>query len=129
MSSSSDNNVKHGSKRLKEDGCEEAEATSKRCQTTDGTKFEDELRETIILLLANRNPDSTICPSEVPRHLSNNSAQTWRERMPDTRQAAFALADAEIVEIRQRGRVVDHRSPIRGPLRIGRGKKWGSLGE
>ena len=73
------------------------------------------LRSGILDMLGSRRSGATCCPSEIPRR---HFPSTWRERMEDTRQAAFELADEGVIEITQQGEVIDYRQPIKGPIRL-----------
>jgi len=66
-------------------------------------------------LLRQRGPDKTICPSEVARSLFAPSE--WRAHMAQVREVAFRLVEAGLIDVTQRGRVVDtHRA--KGPIRL-----------
>ena len=75
-----------------------------------------ELEETILALLAARADTSTICPSDAARAVA---PEDWRPLMESARQAAAHLVSRGLVEITQRGEVVDPAS-ARGPIRIRR---------
>jgi Protein of unknown function (DUF3253) len=70
------------------------------------------------VLLQARKPDSSICPSDVPRALVSE----WRSYMPDVRRVAFALAIEGSIVITQRGLPVDlekfGRGEVLGPIRL-----------
>lgn len=66
-------------------------------------------------LAAHRGPTSSTCPSDVARSVGGDR---WRELMDDTRATARRLAAAGVVEITQRGSVVDPNDDWRGPIRI-----------
>ena len=74
-------------------------------------------REAILALLARRRPGATICPSEAARALGGDEGSSWRPLMPAVREAAAALADEGLVEVTQRGAVVDGRE-ARGAVRV-----------
>jgi len=74
------------------------------------------LERSIDELLDQRHTEASICPSEAARAVG---ADGWRELMPEARAAAGRLADAGVVEVTQRGEVVDVRT-ARGPVRIRR---------
>ncbi|MBT0565577.1 DUF3253 domain-containing protein [Williamsia sp. CHRR-6] len=74
------------------------------------------LREQILALLDARRDGATICPSEVARAIA--PAQ-WRRLMDAVRAVARELVEEGVVEITQRGHVVDPAS-ARGPIRIRR---------
>ena len=73
------------------------------------------VEDTILALLARRDPDKTICPSEAARAL----AEDWRPLMPEVREAAYAMADRGELEVTQKGEVVDGRT-ARGAIRLRR---------
>jgi predicted nucleic acid-binding Zn ribbon protein len=77
------------------------------------------LEERILALLGARPAAATICPSEVARE----AAEDWRPWMEPVRRAARRLVARGLVEIRQKGRVVDP-STARGPIRLGRGPEF-----
>lgn len=66
-------------------------------------------------LAAHRGRTSSTCPSDVARSVGGDR---WRELMDDARQTARRLAVAGVVEITQRGSVVDPHDDWRGPIRI-----------
>ena len=74
-------------------------------------------REAILALLAERRPGASICPSEAARALAGDDPADWRPRMAAVREAAAALADEGLVEVTQRGHLVDGRT-ARGPVRM-----------
>ncbi len=76
----------------------------------------------ILELLAQRDPEKTICPSEAARAVSgagDQSDEAWRDLMEPARRAASRLVDAGEIVVTQRGKVVD---PVaaNGPIRLGR---------
>lgn len=76
-----------------------------------------ELERAILELLDQRDPASTICPSEAAREVGEDG--TWRSLMDAAREAAGRLVAAGEVEITQGGKVVD-LTGARGPIRIRR---------
>ncbi len=76
-----------------------------------------ELERTILSLLAQRAPTSTICPSDAARAVG--TAEDWRDLMDPARAAAQRLVEAGEVEITQSGKVVD-LATAKGPVRIRR---------
>ncbi len=94
------------------------------------------LRAKILELLRSRS--GTMCPSEAPRRLrpadwrcgrlrgraaaraAEPAAGARRRRplMEATREEARALAAQGLLHITQRGRVLDHSKPWRGPIRL-----------
>ncbi|MEJ6401351.1 DUF3253 domain-containing protein [Yoonia sp. 2307UL14-13] len=61
---------------------------------------------------AGLRPDTTFCPSEVARALTDD----WRPLMPLVRDVA---ADLSELRVTQKGQPVDPRS-AKGPIRLGR---------
>jgi hypothetical protein len=87
---------------------------------TDGSARNDQderLERTILSLLDQRAPTSTICPSDAARAVGTEDG--WRQLMDRARDAAQRLVDAGDVEITQDGRVVE-LSRATGPIRIRR---------
>ncbi|HMN99867.1 MAG TPA: DUF3253 domain-containing protein [Miltoncostaeaceae bacterium] len=78
------------------------------------------LRAAMLTLLRARDPARTICPSDAAR-VAGGAA--WRAAMQPARDVAADLADAGVLEVRQRGRPVDIRG-ARGPVRLARGPAW-----
>ena len=74
------------------------------------------LERTIDVLLGQRRPGASICPSEAARA---GDPLGWRELMPAARSAAGRLAGAGTVEVTQGGEVVDVAT-ARGPVRVRR---------
>jgi len=75
-----------------------------------------QLSAAILSVLEQRRAEVTICPSDIARAAAPNS---WRRLMPLVREAAVGLAERNLIEITQRGRVVDGRI-TRGPIRLRR---------
>lgn len=75
-----------------------------------------DLEATILELLARRASTSTICPSDAARAVGGES---WRDLMEPVRAAARRLEAEGLVDIMQRGEVVDPAS-AKGPIRIRR---------
>lgn len=78
------------------------------------------IADTIRDLLSQRDPDKTICPSEVARALRDDD---WRDLMDPVRAEAAALADVSVIDITQKGEAVDPHN-YAGPIRLRRGPKW-----
>lgn len=76
---------------------------------------DDEIKRAITGLLASRQPDATICPSEAARALA---PADWRPLMPRVRAVAVAMAGRGELEIRQRGVAVSPDAPLHGPIRL-----------
>ncbi len=76
------------------------------------------LEAAILLLLAERGPGKTICPSEAARAVTeSDSPSAWRPLMQAARDAAHRLVAAGRIVITQRGRPVDSAT-ARGPIRL-----------
>ncbi|MCW2811637.1 MAG: hypothetical protein JWP61_2095 [Friedmanniella sp.] len=71
-------------------------------------------------LLRHRRPEVTICPSDAARVAGGEG---WRTAMDAAREVATELADAGVLEVRQKGVRVDARTAT-GPLRLARGAAW-----
>jgi Protein of unknown function (DUF3253) len=69
----------------------------------------------ILALLAERDADHTICPSEVARKLAPDA---WRPLMPAIRRVARALVTDGALELRQRGVPISPEVEPRGPIRL-----------
>jgi len=84
-----------------------------------------ELEAAIAELLDGRAMSATICPSEAARHVaSGDDPEGWRELMEPARRAARRMVAAGVLEILQRGRVVDP-STAKGPIRLRRVRSVG----
>ena len=66
-------------------------------------------------LLAERDADASICPSEVARRLWPDH---WRAHMTTVREVATAQMQAGLLLITQRGKAVDLSLPLRGAIRL-----------
>ncbi len=75
-------------------------------------------REATLALLAARDKDATVCPSEVARVVAGE-AGAWREAMPDVHAAVDALVDEGAVRLSWKGRPLALRA---GPYRIARAR-------
>jgi hypothetical protein len=71
----------------------------------------------IFHLLALRQSGATICPSEVARALAPEGG-AWRDRMPQVRQVAQALAQQHRLRVTRGGAPVEATAPG-GPIRLG----------
>ena len=76
-----------------------------------------ELERTILHLLDQRAPTSTICPSDAARAVGSKDG--WRDLMDPARAAAQRLVEEGKVVITQGGKVVD-LATAQGPIRIRR---------
>ncbi len=77
-----------------------------------------DIEHAIVLLLDQRKPGATICPSEVARSLASDGGP-WRALMPQVRQVAQALAQDGRLHVTRGGAQVDATSRG-GPIRLGR---------
>lgn len=79
----------------------------------------DAVRAAILALLAERAPETTICPSEVARKTvtatSADTAADWRIAMPIVHAAVDQLVDQGMVQLSWKGRPLLERA---GPYRI-----------
>lgn len=75
------------------------------------------IEETILGLLAAREPGKTICPSEAARALGGTEEE-WRARMEPVREVARAMVARGELEITQRGEPVADPADTRGPIRL-----------
>jgi hypothetical protein len=81
---------------------------------------EENLRKTILRLLAERGPAKTICPSEVARAAAGSDERSaWEPLMEPVRAAARTLVAAGDIVITQSGHVVDGDT-AKGPIRLRR---------
>jgi hypothetical protein len=74
------------------------------------------LERAILDLLAGRQRDATICPSEAAKRVRPDA---WRDLMEPARRAARRLVVRGEIEVTQGGRVVDP-STAKGPIRLRR---------
>ena len=75
----------------------------------------ENIRATILRLIAKRGMEKTICPSEVARELWPDN---WRPYMADVRHVAEQMARAEEIVILQRGKKIELKPGV-GPIRLG----------
>jgi len=87
---------------------------SDACRRAKVTDTDRVLEAAIQTLLDQRSRDSTICPSEAARVVGGDE---WRDLMEPSRRAARRLVAQGVVEITQKGKVVDP-STAKGPIRI-----------
>ena len=80
-----------------------------------GEPDQHDAQRAILDLLAQRDPDKTICPSDAARALGGDNG--FRPLMPLVRAAAGALVASGDVVVTQRGRVVD-LATARGAIRL-----------
>lgn len=90
------------------------------------TKQESIVRVRVQDLAEKRDFPKTICPSEVARAFSSEElaqlgAEGWRDTMHPVRQVVWKMRDEGIVEILQRGEVLDvtvRLEEVSGPIRV-----------
>jgi hypothetical protein len=80
----------------------------------------ERLQALIVEMLGART--GSMCPSEVARAVE--PWNEWRSRMPGVREAARALAERHVVQVTQRGRVLDPHAAWSGALRLSRGARF-----
>lgn len=73
------------------------------------------LRDQIVILVDQRGPGKTICPSEVARAVRPDD---WRPLMKKVRQAAIRLADDGHISIYRKGKPIP-TDQVRGVIRLG----------
>lgn len=73
------------------------------------------LEAAIRALAGHRGSRSSTCPSDAARAVGGDE---WRALMDDARDIARSLARAGVVQITQRGAVLDPDADWRGPVRI-----------
>ena len=76
-------------------------------------------RAAIEQALAARGPGKTICPSEAARLAGGDDG--FRDWMPDVRAAAGAMVADGVLEVTQKGEVVD-LATVRGAIRLRRAR-------
>lgn len=76
-----------------------------------------DIRQTILDLLAGRNPEKIICPSEVARAYGG---EDWRDLMDEVRDVAATLTCEGTIRVPQKGETVDIAT-ARGLVRFARG--------
>ncbi|WP_158884596.1 DUF3253 domain-containing protein [Rhodanobacter sp. L36] len=79
------------------------------------------IQKQLLSLLAERKPESSICPSDVARALFPDDEPAWRALMPKIRSIAVALAREDRIEITRGGRRLHLDSIKGGPIRLHRG--------
>lgn len=78
---------------------------------------QDEIDAKILELVLERGPEKSICPSDVARALVGSNEKEWRLLMKPIRTRAIALAKAERIEIRRKGKPADP-SNFKGVYRL-----------
>ncbi len=78
----------------------------------------DPAAQAILLLLAARGADKSICPTEAARVLAGNPQDdSWRAKLSPVRLAAQRLARAGRLQILRKGKPVDPEE-LRGVIRL-----------
>jgi Protein of unknown function (DUF3253) len=77
----------------------------------------DRVTAAVLALATHRAPDRTICPSDAARAVGG---EQWRATMPVVHDVARRLAKDGVVEVLQRGKVLDPVADWSGPVRIRR---------
>lgn len=98
------------------DDWESVKYCSKRCRGRRLDETDRSLERAILELLDARGRGASICPSEAARRV-RPEGDAWRTLMERAREAARRLVARGLIEILQRGRVVDP-STARGPIRL-----------
>lgn len=83
---------------------------------------DDCIAKEILKLLASRDCQSSICPSEVARLLAND--QEWRKWMPRIRKVGTQLAYEGLIRITQGSETVSPTEEPKGPIRYRRGLNY-----
>jgi hypothetical protein len=78
---------------------------------------DDEIVQAVFMLLRQRGPAASICPSDAARSLAA-AADGWRALMPRVRELARAEARAGRLRITQGPRTLDPEQPVRGAIRL-----------
>ena len=86
--------------------------------TQTGGSEEERLRNAITGLLEKREVGKTICPSEASREVFGQGGNE-REYMNRTRDVVRTMVEEGVVEVTQRGNVVD-MDCAKGPIRLRR---------
>jgi hypothetical protein len=77
------------------------------------------IAETILRLIAARDPGKTICPSEVARELGGPQPDDWSPLMQPIRRIAVRMTKAGEVAILRKGKPVEDPDDFRGIYRLG----------
>jgi len=76
----------------------------------------DTIAATILTMLGERQPGSSICPSQAARRLAGPDAG-WRALMPHIRTVALDLARNGRIRVLQKGREAE-LATLKGPYRL-----------
>jgi len=98
---------------------DEVRFCSERCRTRRDRGMDEQIEDAILTLLAERAATSSICPSDAARRMAGEI--DWRPLMETARAAARRLVARDLIEVTQRGRVVDP-STAKGPIRLRRAR-------
>ena len=91
---------------------------SAACRKTGVSATDRQLESAILELLQFRGAGKSICPSEAAVKVSGSNSDTvWKPMMPSARSAARRLFAKGLVDIMQKGQLVDP-STAKGPIRI-----------
>jgi hypothetical protein len=88
---------------------------SHACRKRGIRTIDQQLEDAMLGQLNCRRRGASICPSETARAVAGDT--DWRQLMEPVRRAARRLANRDLVQILQGGRVVDP-SDFRGPIRV-----------
>jgi len=101
---------------------DEVRYCSERCRTRRDLGLDAQMEDAILTLLAERATTSSICPSDAARRAAGED--DWRPLMETARAAARRLVARNLIEVTQRGQVVDP-STAKGPIRLRRRRGTG----
>jgi hypothetical protein len=87
-----------------------------------------DIERVMLELLAQRDADVSICPSEVARALEPHSERAWREMMPRVRDAAADMARVGRIRITRGDVELDLGELTGGPMRLRRGAQFEDRG-
>lgn len=83
---------------------------------------DDHIAKEILSLLASRDCNSSICPSEVARLLADDNE--WRDWMPRIRHVGTELVRKGLIRITQGSETVPSGAEPKGPIRYRRGVNY-----
>ncbi|MEM9057047.1 MAG: DUF2256 and DUF3253 domain-containing protein [Pseudomonadota bacterium] len=92
---------------------------SASCRKQRVNATDEALEAAIVDLLDQRAAGATICPSEAAKRVGGRDEAVWRPLMEPARRAARRLVARGVIDITQRGQVVDP-STAKGPIRLRR---------
>jgi len=85
---------------------------------------DEQIEVEILASLANRDPASSVCPSEIARALAPLNDGEWRLLMPRIRNVVAALARNDRVLATRGPITLNPRDLEGGPIRVRRGKRF-----